>query len=224
MQYILLLLWVLIGCQSTLPARTYENDLKQYILKPMESIGTARTYALQRDSLLNILQSSQPVEDLYSQDETYDIVIDFFTDITGSEEIAILVCSYAYRYRVPILTAFSLAAIESQYNIHATNKNATSTDRGLFQLNSRTFRHMRPEDFFDLETNIHHGIAYLRECMNKTDDIAVALAIYNAGAYRVLNGLTPQTTERHVTRIQKFEEELFASFSSFVLDHIDIQS
>ncbi len=221
---LLFLSWAVLGCQSTLPTHDYGVGMRNFTLKHTSVEIKEKNYALTRDSIENILQSTTSVLDLYNQDATHDRVLSFFTEITGSQEIAVLIFRYAQQYDLPVLSVFSLAWVESQFDIYATNGNATSVDRGVFQLNSSTFRHLRPEDFYHPETNIHHGIAYLRQCLDTAGDIETALAIYNAGAYRVLQGMTPETTKRHVWRIKNYENVLHEQFSSFILDSLDVQS
>ncbi|UKI53636.1 MAG: transglycosylase SLT domain-containing protein [Treponema sp.] len=52
---------------------------------------------------------------------------------------------------IPLSLAFALAYTESHYNVNAVNKNRNSSiDRGLFQLNNRSFPQLKEEDFFNL--------------------------------------------------------------------------
>lgn len=221
---LLFLFWIIFGCQSTLPLHMQISEIRSFTMKATSQTSTEDHYVLSRESISNILYSKTPVLDLYNQDATHEIVLEFFTTVTGSQEITVLILRYAQEYRLPALTVFALAWVESQFDVYATNGNPNSTDRGLFQLNSKTFRNLRIEDFYNPETNIHHGIAYLRQCLNQAGDIETALAIYNAGAYRVLQGMTPQITQRHVWRIQNHEKLLYEQFSSFILDRIDVES
>jgi soluble lytic murein transglycosylase-like protein len=90
-------------------------------------------------------------------------------------------------------------------------------DRGLFQLNSRTFPHVRVDDFYDPQINARLGLKHLRFCLNQSKSELVALAIYNAGALKVQKG-TPYRTLNHVARILDYREKLEKDFLRALLD------
>jgi hypothetical protein len=101
----------------------------------------------------------------------------------------------------------------------AVNYNSTSIDRGLFQLNSSTFRHLTEDDFFNTEVNTFHGLKHLEFCLSQGEDDAQALAIYNAGLYRVVRGRTPAHTLVYVDRILAYRANLLADFHAYILSH-----
>ncbi|TFH03840.1 MAG: lytic transglycosylase domain-containing protein, partial [Spirochaetales bacterium] len=115
--------------------------------------------------------------------------------------------------------AFSIAYVESRFTPVAVNRNATSIDRGLFQLNSKTFRQLTEEDFFNPEVNAFHGLKYLEFCLSVGADVPQAVAIYNAGFTRVARGQTPPTTLVYVDRILEYQAELLKDFRSYILSH-----
>ncbi len=144
------------------------------------------------------------------------VVVDFYTRITGSREIALPIIEYSDKYDIPLSLAFALAWVESRYNPRAVNRNHGSVDRGLFQLNSKTFRFLSRKDFFNPRINAKYGIAHLRFCLNTGKDEIVGLAMYNAGTIGVKKG-TPLSTLRYVSKIIKYKEHLDRLFKQEVL-------
>lgn len=168
-------------------------------------------------NVLNLLESDQPMLALYREDVTHQAVVDFFVDLTGSAEIALPILYYANRENLSLSLVFSLAWVESRYSPVAVNRNATSVDRGLFQLNSRTFRDLSEEDFFHPDVNAQHGTEYLTWCMEHTSSDMQAVACYNAGLTRVRAGRTPQSTLIYVGRIGEFRTQLERRFRAYIL-------
>jgi hypothetical protein len=153
------------------------------------------------------LQEPKPAEDLiseyYRDPLSRDLVIDFFSRITGSPEIAEMILAASETHQVPPSLAFAVAWEESRYRpraINTHNRNG-SIDRGLFQLNSRSFPKLSETDFFDPRINTWYGIAHLRWCLDAGGSETVALAMYNAGAVRVNTNGTPKATLEYVGRV-----------------------
>ena len=96
------------------------------------------------------------------------------------------------------------------------NFNRSSVDRGLFQLNSRSFRFLKEKDFFDPETNAKYGTAHLRFCLDRGENEIVALAMYNAGTIGVKTG-TPLSTLKYVARVEEYKDYLDSRFRKEVL-------
>lgn len=168
-------------------------------------------------NVLNLLESDRPMLALYREDVTHQAVVDFFVDLAGSEEIALPILYYANRENLSLSLVFSLAWVESRYSPVAINRNATSVDRGLFQLNSRTFRDLSEADFFHPGVNAQHGTEYLTWCMEHTSSDMQAVACYNAGLTRVRAGRTPQSTLIYVDRIGDFRTQLERRFRTYIL-------
>ncbi|MFP4114735.1 MAG: transglycosylase SLT domain-containing protein [Spirochaetota bacterium] len=167
----------------------------------------------------NFLEGPNPALALYREEVTRRRVVDFFVEETGSEATALPILYYADRLDIPLLLAFSLVWGESRYYPVAVNYNSRSIDRGLFQLNSLTFRHLTEDDFFNPEVNTFHGLKYLEFCLNQGRDDAEALAIYNAGLTRVVRGQTPAITLRYVDTILSYREQLVERFEAYILSH-----
>ena len=90
-------------------------------------------------------------------------------------------------------------------------------DRGLFQLNSRSFPNLSIEEFYDPAINARQGIAHLSYCLDEGRNEVAALAIYNAGAGRVSKGGTPRKTLDYIARITNYADNLKDLFEAQVV-------
>jgi len=167
----------------------------------------------------NFLEGPNPALALYREEMTRERVVEFFVERAGSPETALPILYYADKLDIPLSLAFGLAWGESRFLPTAVNYNSSSVDRGLFQLNSLTFRTLTEEDFFNPEVNTFHGLRYLEFCLTHGASEAQALAIYNAGLTRVVRGRTPVSTLRYTDQILAYREALLADFTSFILSH-----
>lgn len=145
---------------------------------------------------------------LYRRPESREAILEFYATITGNRQIAELILHYADAHEVPASLAFSLAYAESSFRPTAVNRNSSSIDRGLFQLNSRSFPQMSEAEFFDPEINTDTGIGYLRYCLDVGENTVVALAMYNAGRTRVTERGAPRMTLDYIAKILDFREDL----------------
>ncbi len=176
------------------------------------------------ENILNLLDSENPILALYREDVTHQRVVDFFVQLTGSPETALPVLYHAERADISLSLVFALIWTESRFSPVAVNQNATSIDRGLFQLNSRTFRELTDDDFFHIDVNSFHGIDYLVWCLRHTEDEYQAVAVYNAGLTRVRAGQTPASTLIYVERIRTYRAQLRRRFRQYILDEFPSRS
>jgi soluble lytic murein transglycosylase-like protein len=205
-----------LGCSTTTSGTQQESAVPSFGFSWERSNLAAEdpaTYA----NVLNLLDSDKPMLALYREDLTHDAVVRFFVDLTGSPEIALPILYHADRADISLSLVFSLSWVESRYAPGAINRNATSIDRGLFQLNSRTFVNLTEEDFFHPDTNTYHGIQYLAWCLEHTTSDWEAVAVYNAGLTRVRAGRTPQSTLIYVERIRQFRTSLDQQFRQYMV-------
>jgi len=145
----------------------------------------------------------------------------FFTDLSGSSEIAEAVLSNASTIGIAPALAFSLCAEESGYNPQAINRNRNDTiDRGIFQLNSASFPLLEVTDFYNIELNARYGLSHLRWCLDTAGTEVAALAMYNAGSNRVNSHGTPKHTLDYVSRIldrqRKIEKLFLTAYPNFI--------
>ncbi|HOC29720.1 MAG TPA: transglycosylase SLT domain-containing protein [Treponemataceae bacterium] len=157
-------------------------------------------------------KAADPALILYRNDISKADVLWFYTHITGNETITRIILDHASKNNIPPSLAFSLAWEESRYQIKAVNKNASSIDRGLFQLNNKAFPKLTEKDFFNPETNARNGLNHLRYCIDLSGNEIAALAMYNAGTTKVRNNNTPKRTLDYVSRILNYKDGLETLF------------
>ena len=163
-------------------------------------------------NVANLLQLPDPVSALYREDISHAAVVEFFTQVAGNRAIAEAILFHAARRRVPIALVFAIVHTESRFDPTAVNANPTSVDRGLMQLNSRTFRELTSADFFDPDTNVFHGVDFLVWCLKHNDTVMNAVATYNAGLTRVRAGRIPASTRVYMRRVRTFQRATTARF------------
>jgi hypothetical protein len=141
--------------------------------------------------------------EMYREPELQGKIIEFFEKICESREIAEVILAGADRYDIAPALAVALAWEESRLNPRAVNSanRDESIDRGLFQLNNRSFPRLEIHAFFNLELNAHYGLSHLRHCLDTGGTEIAALAMYNAGTVRVHSSGTPKTTLDYISRI-----------------------
>ncbi len=155
---------------------------------------------------------------LYRDEATRPNVVWFYTHITGSETVANAILENADKNDIPLSLAFALAYVESRYKIRAVNHNKNSTtDRGLFQLNSSSFSKLTEEEYFNPDINAKHGLTHLRFCLDTAGNEVAALAMYNAGTVKVKSGSTPQMTLDYVSKIMSYREGLESLFAQEIV-------
>ncbi|MDR0474119.1 MAG: transglycosylase SLT domain-containing protein [Treponema sp.] len=181
------------------------------VLKPQRSANTrpaAGFVAEEHPENIRFFAQKKPeqrdlIQELYRQPEYRERVIEFFAEICPSRDIAEAILTNANLYDIPPALALALAWEESRLNPRAVNdKNRNeSIDRGLFQLNDRTFPQLEIPSFFNPGLNAMYGMSHLRHCLNTGGTEIAALAMYNAGTVRVQDTGTPKTTLDYVSRI-----------------------
>ena len=158
--------------------------------------------------------------ELYRNPATRASVEWFYLRVTGRRDVTMAILEAANRENIPFPLAFALAYTESRFNKKAVNSNVNgSIDRGLFQLNNRTFPKLAESDFFAPETSARYGMSHLRFCMNVAGNDLTALAMYNAGVSRVRNDTTPKTTLNYVNKIVSYKNNLETAFAEEVLSY-----
>ena len=192
---ILVVTTLLLACSSTYP----RGEL--YFFGPQRPAAVLAGWAGETD----------PGLALYRDPRSRWAVESFYAGVAGDAQLGRIILQQASAYDIPLPLAFALAWGESQFNVRALNRNPQSVDRGLFQLNSRTFPNVKLDDFYDPQVNARLGLKHLRFCLNQGDNELVALAIYNAGALKVQKG-TPYRTLNHVARILDYREKLEKDF------------
>ncbi len=151
---------------------------------------------------------------LYRNPLTRNHIITYLDKLTSSTKITDIILRNANLNNIPVSLAFSLAFAESSYNPKAININKNSIDRGLFQLNSKSFPNIKESDFFNPEINARYGLEYLAGCIEKGGNEIVGLAMYNAGSGRVTGRGTPKMTLDYISKIMSYKKKIDA----FIMD------
>ncbi len=170
----------------------------------------------QRNLVKTYLSTAYPITGLYFQPTTHNEVVSFLEQKTGSEQITETILFFTEKENLHLETVFSLVSIESGFRPSAVNRNSSSRDFGLFQLNSRTFRRFTEEELLQIETNVAFGTRYLRYAFNLMTDTNSALAVYNAGPSRPLRGIIPVSTQAYIKKINKYAKQLVYEFQVYM--------
>ncbi|MFW6368149.1 MAG: transglycosylase SLT domain-containing protein [Spirochaetota bacterium] len=225
-RYLLPVFFVVLLATSGGSHNTPTHDTRQTGYSPTLSESRSSAYWAGTDryfpNVANYLEKHDPSLELYREPLTREAVIDFFVRIAGSEEVVVPVLENAERYGITPTQAFTIAYIESSYRTDVVNINPDprSVDRGLFQLNDRSFPQLSDDDFFHPDTNSRYAMRHLRYAMDRAgDDYLTAIAIYNAGERRVLAGNTPASTRSYVARAEEYRQFLVQQFRSYILRH-----
>ena len=156
--------------------------------------------------------------DFYRNPQTRGAVEWFYLRVTGNRNTAFAILEAADRENIPLSLAFAVAYTESRFNSKAVNRNVNgSVDRGLFQLNDRSFPQLEDRDFFSPQVSASYGMKHLRFCRSVAKDDLVATAMYNAGVSGVKNNQTPKSTLAYVSNIAKYRSQLETEFEREVV-------
>jgi len=160
-----------------------------------------------------------PVLEYFRNPEYSEWVVDFFSNICINREVVIAILESSEKFNVPPSLAFSVSWEESRLNPNAINRynRDGSIDRGLFQLNSRSFPNLETANFFDIKTNTHYGLGHLRYCLDTGGSEISALAMYNAGTGRVRSSGAPEVTLNYINRILSNKSKIESKFHSLLI-------
>ncbi len=169
------------------------------------------------ESSVKNLPRTDHVSAYYADPDKRPSVLSFFADLTGNYDVADAILEESTDQGVAPALAFALAFEESGFDPGAYNKNSSSVDRGIFQLNSTSFPGLKVEQFYDIRTNVRFGINHLAFCIKQGGNEVAALAVYNAGLGRVTTGGTPRRTLDYIYRIIGYRDRLEALFEALVV-------
>jgi hypothetical protein len=166
---------------------------------------------------LESLERTDPIAPYYRNPSTKESTLQFFTSLTKSESVALAILESSVKFGVRTSLSFALALEESDFKVDALNKNGDSVDRGLFQLNSKSYPRLDIPSFYDPGTNARYGISHLKSCLVQAGNEVAALAMYNAGNGRVERGATPQKTLNYISRILAYDNNISSLFAAKVM-------
>ncbi|GHT74423.1 hypothetical protein FACS1894124_4280 [Spirochaetia bacterium] len=152
----------------------------------------------------------------YRDSATRERVAAFFGGIMRSPELAYIILDNADVYNIPPSLAFALCWEESRFNTQAVNRanQNGSVDRGLFQLNNKSFPQIAEQDFFNPRLNASYGLSHLRWCLDTGGSLVAGIAMYNAGTNRVADGGTPKRTLDYVSHVLDSQSRIEDIFDS----------
>jgi hypothetical protein len=208
---------VMHGTRKESGPRTEDNDTI-----PQLSSWSVRENAAYTAEILEFLKKPDPIMEYYRNESSRSEVLAFFSALVQSEEIAEAILTSADTFNIPPALAFALCWGESRFNPLAVNrKNRNETiDRGLFQLNNKTFPNLPETEFFNPRINAYYGMAHLRWCLTTGGSEVAGLAMYNAGTNRVKAGSTPRQTLDHVSQVLEFRNGIVSLFQAEYVQRI----
>ena len=160
-----------------------------------------------------------PVLEYYRNPEYQEWVINFFAGVCSSRDVARAILLNADEFNVPASLAFALSWEESKFDPRAVNRHNRdgSIDRGLFQLNNRSFPNLEISEFFSVKSNARYGISHLRHCLDSGGSEISALAMYNAGTGRVTTSGAPKVTLDYISRILENRSKIESRFHTMLI-------
>lgn len=132
-------------------------------------------------------EAVEPEEDTENEENISDsIEADISNEISSIDidmEIYNAVVKYAAEYEIDEKLILAVIKTESDFDQYALSY---ADCKGLMQLNDIFFKEEMKEfgitDIYDIDSNVHLGTYYLRDCINKSNgDIKLALMMYNEG-------------------------------------------
>ncbi len=206
---ITLFIFSILGCKTD---RTKKKD--ETLVFWNAAYKTENSFIQEAVKSLDSPQGETLIIDKYNSPQTRNDVISFFENYTKDRFIAETILKYSIKYDVPPTLAFALSNTESSFNPLAVNKNSSSIDRGLFQLNSSSFPDLSLEEFFDIDVNSSKGIKFIRWCLDTGKNEVSALAMYNAGSGRVSGRGTPKMTLDYISKVLDYRSDLLTKFNT----------
>jgi soluble lytic murein transglycosylase-like protein len=153
--------------------------------------------------LSNVHRPGRTYERVIREPESSLVSLDQQPQMIAARPYAELVSAAATANELPAALLHAVIQAESHYNADATSPKGAG---GLMQLMPDTAREMGVKDVYDPKANIQGGAKYLKRLMTLFDnDIALAVAAYNAGPQAVLSrgGIIPPfaETQRYVPSV-----------------------
>jgi len=138
---------------------------------------------------------------LYRDEQLRPVVVDYYASLTGDRSVALAILEACDDLGINPSLGFSLAWNESKFNPRAVNDNGNTVDRGLFQLNSRTFPRLDKRTVFDPKLNAIRGLRFYKTALARLGSEEKALGYYNSGIGMVSDRALPRSTQAYVKKI-----------------------
>jgi len=174
---------------------------------------SALSVLLSTSSCLLPSSSVKPATDdalmaLYRHDQIRPLVVEYYAQLTKDRSVALAILETCDDLNIDPSLGFALAWNESRFNPQAVNRNPGSLDRGLFQLNTRTFSKLDRKTVFDPKANARHGLTYYKMAYDRLGSEAKALGYYNAGIGLLTERALPKSTQAYIKRILADRERM----------------
>ena len=138
---------------------------------------------------------------LYRHPQLRFFVEDYYSQLTGDRSVAQVILETCDELELDPSLGFALAWNESHFNPRAVSYNDTTVDRGLFQLNSRSFSGLDRKTVFDPRANAVRGLSYYKNALAKLGSEEKALGYYNSGVGLASDRPLPRSTRAYVRKI-----------------------
>jgi soluble lytic murein transglycosylase-like protein len=138
---------------------------------------------------------------LYRDDHLKPLVVEYYSLLTGDQAITQAILDTCNQLDLNPSLGFAMAWNESHFNPRAVNYNDGTIDRGLFQLNSRTFSGLDRKTVFDPRANALRGLTYYKKAYVRLGSEERALGYYNSGIGLISERTLPRTTRAYVKKI-----------------------
>ncbi len=202
--------------QSERYCESNSDDKDSFFDKVAEESKSASDFSAE---LGRAIEEENEVLFLYRNPETRASVEWFFIGVSGDRQIALAILDACDMYKVNPFIAFSIAYNESRFKARAKNVNANGTvDRGVFQLNSRTFRNLSERDFFNPSVSAMNGVKHFAYCLRYAATEERAIANYNAGIAKAKVRI-PESTREYISKVESYKSKLQNDFYDNVVDY-----
>jgi len=153
---------------------------------------------------------------LYRDDHLRPLVVEYYAELTGDRPVALAILETCDELSVDPSLAFSMAWNESKFNPKAVSYNPTTIDRGLFQLNSRTFSRLSRKTVFDARSNAKQGLAFYKNAYAHLKSEEKALGYYNSGIGLLTDRSLPRSTQAYVKKVLADRERMDRDAIAFI--------
>lgn len=145
---------------------------------------------------------------LYRNERIRPLVVEYYSQLTGDRDVALAILETCDDLGLDPSLGFALAWNESRFDPEAVHDNPTTQDRGLFQLNSRTFAQLDRKTVFDPKANAVHGLSFYKMALDRLKSEEKALGYYNSGIGLLTNRTLPRSTQAYIKRILADRERM----------------
>ena len=138
---------------------------------------------------------------IYRNDRLRPLVTDYYARLTQDRAVAVAILETCDSLDIDPSLAFAMAWNESHFDPRAVSYNATTIDRGLFQLNSATFSDLDRKTVFDPKANAVHGLTFYKMAFDRLGTEEKALGYYNSGVGLISSRPYPRSTQAYIKKV-----------------------